>query len=155
MTFLIINERFSFINRDNHSFISVRMGSEKHLLVSRFVTSVRSSSRLSVCISSFPINVFSRNMILRTSRMCAERLQIWLKSGKKYISLLHGNNYVDSSKKGNPFLRLYDKGLTVLYCLQLRVNNNTKEIILAFPLLEIFPQTRHLFTLYVCWPSCL
>jgi len=128
--------------------MSVRINSEKHPLVSRFVTSVRSSSRLSICISSFPINVFSRNVILRTSRKSFERLQICLKSGKKYISLLHENIYVDSSKKETHSYvfttRLNGFILFTATCQQQCTGNHS-----CFSIAKIFPLTRHFFTLYV------
>jgi hypothetical protein len=93
--------------------IRVRISSEKHLLVSRFTTSVRSSARLSICLSVCPsvcLSVclyqlvsnkwLSRNLILGTLRKSVERLQIWLKSEKKYISLYMKTFMLTAVKNG-------------------------------------------------------
>jgi hypothetical protein len=147
-------KNFRSKNHENHSFLWGRISREKHLSVSRFFTSLRSSSRLSLYISSSPINVFSRNFILGTLWKSVERLQIWLKSGKKYISF-YMKTFMLTAVIRKPILTSLRQGLKFLYCLQLRVNNNTKEIILTFPLHKIFPRTYHFVTLCARCPSCL
>jgi hypothetical protein len=90
--------------------IGVQISSEKHLLVSRFFMSVRSSARLSVCMYQLFSNkwIFAESEIGVFTKVCWEASDL-VKIGEKIYFTLHEDIYVDSSKKGNPFLRLYDK----------------------------------------------